>query len=68
MHHTRAEVIKRAKRELVEECLGMLRKLQGNGQVKLGAASLHFDLGQDLLDWVEEVKTALEPGEVKQSI
>jgi hypothetical protein len=53
--------------ELVEECLTMLRKLQGNGQVQLGGVALHFALGQDLLDWVEEVKTTLEPGEVKQS-
>ena len=44
-----------------------LRKLQGSGQVQLGGEALHFTLGQDLLDWVEEVKTALKPGEVKQS-
>jgi len=53
--------------ELVEECLTVLRKLQGSGQVQLGSAALHFTLGQDLLDWVEEVKTTLKPGEVKQS-
>lgn len=53
--------------ELVEECLAALRKLQGSGQVQLGAAALHFGLGQDLLDWVEEVRTTLKPGEVKQS-
>jgi hypothetical protein len=53
--------------ELVEECLAVLRKLQGSGQVQLGAAALHFGLGQDLLDWVEDVKATLKPGEVKQS-
>jgi len=53
--------------ELVEECLTVLRKLQGSGQVQLGAAALHFDLGQDMLEWVEEVKATLKPGEVKQS-
>lgn len=53
--------------ELVEECLAVLRKLQGNGQVQLGSAALHFMLGQDLLDWVEEVKTTLKPGEIKQN-
>lgn len=53
--------------ELLEECLAMLRKLQGSGQVQLGSAALHFAVGQDLLDWVEEVKTELQPGEVKQS-
>lgn len=44
-----------------------LRKLQGSGQVQLGAAALHFGLGQDLLDWVEEVRTELKAGEVIQS-
>lgn len=53
--------------ELVEECLATLRKLQASGQVQLGCTALHFTLGQDLLDWVEEVKTELKPGEVKQS-
>lgn len=57
---------KRSTPEMVEEVLGVLRKLQGNGQVHLGAAALHFNLGQDLLEWVEEVKTTLTPGEVKQ--
>jgi len=58
---------KMATPELVEECLTTLRKLQGSGQVQLGAAALHFALGQDLLEWVEEVKTTLKTGEVKQS-
>ena len=53
--------------ELVEECLAALRKLQASGQVHLGCAALHFALGQDLLEWVEEVKTELKHGEVKQS-
>jgi hypothetical protein len=58
---------KRISPELVEECLSVLRKLQGSGQVQLGGAALHFELGQDLLDWVEDVKTTLKVGEVKQS-
>ncbi len=58
---------KQATPELVEECLAALRKLQGNGQVTFGGEALHFELGQDLLDWVKEVKTELKPGEVKQS-
>ena len=53
--------------EQVEECLTVLRKWQGSGQVQFGASALHFELGQDLLDWVNEVKTTLKPGEVKQS-
>jgi hypothetical protein len=58
---------KRVAPELVEEVLTALRKLQGNGQVQLAAEALSFTLGQELLDWVEEVKTSLKPGEVKQS-
>jgi hypothetical protein len=53
--------------ELMEECLAVLRKLQGNGQVQLGCSALHFELGQDLLEWVEEIRTELKAGEVKQS-
>ena len=52
--------------DLIEECLEALRKLQDSGQVRLTAEALHFANGQGLLDWVEEVKTALKAGEVKQ--
>ena len=52
--------------DALEETLGALRKLQGSGQVQLVSKNLHFELGQDLLDWVEEIKTTLKPGEVKQ--
>lgn len=51
---------------LIEECLEMLRKLQGTGQVQLVAERIHFEAGQDLLDLVEELRTELQPGEVKQ--
>jgi len=51
---------------LVEECLEALRKLQTSGQVQLAAKALHFSIGQDLLDWVEEMKTTLQPDEVRQ--
>jgi len=57
---------KRVASDLIEACLEALRKLQDNGQVRLTAEALHFATGQGLLDWVEEVKTALKPGEVKQ--
>lgn len=50
----------------VEETLESLRRLQGNGQVQISVSTLHFEKGQDLLDWVEETKTVLSPGEVKQ--
>ncbi len=52
--------------ELLEECLEMLRKLQGTGQVQLVAERMHFEIGQNLLDLVEELRTELQPGEVKQ--
>ncbi len=53
--------------ELIEETLSVLRKLQGSGQVQLSCAALQFELGKDLLDWVEEIKTELTAAEVKQS-
>jgi hypothetical protein len=51
---------------LVEECLEALRKLQAEGQVKVEAKALCFGSGQDLLDWIKDVKTSLKPHEVKQ--
>lgn len=51
---------------VLEACLAVLRRLQDGGQVVISAPALHFRTGQDLLDWVEEVKTSLKPGEVKQ--
>jgi len=38
----------------------VLRKWQGSGTVHMGAAALHFKLGQDLLDWVVEMKITLK--------
>jgi len=52
--------------EGIEECLEMLRKLQGTGQVQLVAERIHVETGQELLDLVEELRTELQPGEVKQ--
>ena len=53
--------------DLLEECLGVLRKLQGTGQVQLAAEALSFELGAELLEWVNEIRATLKPGEVKQS-
>ena len=50
----------------VEVCLEALRLVQESGQVQLSAQSLHFDVGLDLLAWVEDAKIALQSGEVKQ--
>lgn len=51
---------------LIEECLSALRKLQGEGQVKLTAKALRFAAGQDLLAWVEDDKTSIQAHEVRQ--
>lgn len=50
----------------IEQCLEPLRKVQGDGQVKLAVKALYFATGQALLDWVEETKTTLGAGEFKQ--
>ena len=51
---------------LIEEVLEALRKLQGDGQVRLEIKALHFETGQDLLDLVGEWKQTLQPDEIKQ--
>ncbi|MGH7492158.1 MAG: DUF499 domain-containing protein [bacterium] len=51
---------------LIEGCLEALRQLQSSGQVHLAAEGILFRSGQTLLDWVEEVRATLQPGEVKQ--
>ena len=50
----------------LEEIIEQLRKLVPEGEVSLEAMSLHFPAGQDLLNWVAEVRTEIKPGEVKQ--
>ncbi len=37
-----------------------------NGQVTVSSQAIHFLTGQHLLDWLNEVKTDVRPGEVKQ--
>ena len=51
---------------LVRECLDTLRKIQTDGQVKMDAKALHFEAGQDLLNWIEDAKTTLQSSEIKQ--
>ncbi|MGH8019004.1 MAG: FN3 associated domain-containing protein, partial [Opitutaceae bacterium] len=50
----------------LEEALRPLREILGSGDVRLEASSLHFTSGQNLLDWVAEEKTTVQPGEVQQ--
>lgn len=51
---------------LIEEALLSLRKIQSSGQVQISADALHFAQGQDLLDWVAEIKATLSKTEIKQ--
>jgi hypothetical protein len=51
---------------LIEACLEALRKIQTDGQVKIEAKAMQFNTGQNPLDWVEEVRTGLQAGEVRQ--
>lgn len=48
------------------EVLEAVRKLLPDGQVGLESTALHFERGQDLLDWVNDAKTQLLPGEIVQ--
>jgi len=52
--------------EIIEKVLTVLREMQGNGQVEIDTEALLFAAGQDLLGWVEDVRTTLQMGEVKQ--
>ena len=50
----------------LREVAEAVRKLPGSGQLGVEAAAIHFDRGQQLLDWLNEVKGELKPGEVQQ--
>lgn len=50
----------------MREAADVLRKLPGSGQLSIEVGMLHFDRGQNLLDWVNEAKIDLQPGEVIQ--
>jgi len=57
---------KRVEPDLIEGAIEAMRKMQGDGQVKLETSALCFNNGQDLLNWVDDAKTEIRPGEVKQ--
>jgi len=52
--------------EKIEELIGNLRGILDEGQVNIEADALKFQKGQDLLDWVSEVKTEISKDEVEQ--
>lgn len=45
-----------------------LRKLPGPGQLAIEATSVRFDMGQQLFDWLQEIRSEPRPGEVQQLI
>ncbi|NLD45226.1 MAG: glycosyl transferase, partial [Chloroflexi bacterium] len=52
--------------EQLVEALGLLRRVQGEGQVMMEVQAVCYPTGQDLLDWVAAERTELQPGEVQQ--
>ena len=50
----------------LEGVINHLRGLLSEGQVAVEARALHFPTGQQLLDWVADVRTELQPEEVEQ--
>ncbi|MEG4445808.1 DUF499 domain-containing protein [Microcoleus sp. AT9_B5] len=50
----------------LETAVNHLRSLLADGEVEIEAQSLNFPTGQQLLDWVAEVKTELNRNEVQQ--
>ncbi len=48
------------------EAVEAIRKLPESGQVGVEAGAVYFSAGQHLLDWLNETKTDVKPGEVKQ--
>jgi hypothetical protein len=52
--------------EQLEGVINHLRGLLCEGQVALEARALHFPTDQQLLDWVADVRTELQPEEVEQ--
>jgi hypothetical protein len=43
-----------------------VRKILTDGQLGIEVGALHFEKGQGLLDWLNETKSELRPGEVQQ--
>ena len=50
----------------LSEAVEAIRKLPESGQVGLEARAIHFPTGQRLMDWLNETKADVKPGEVKQ--
>ncbi|CAN5217344.1 DUF499 domain-containing protein [soil metagenome] len=47
--------------------LGSLREIVREGQAQLKCSAIHFEKGQDLLDWIAETKENLDASQIQQS-
>ncbi len=52
--------------EKLENAVNYLRGLFCDGEVAVEVGELQFDTGQQLLDWIAEIKSELKPEEVEQ--
>ncbi len=52
--------------ESFEKTVKHLQSLTEGSQIFLNVASIHFEKGQDLLDWIADMKGSLKPGETVQ--
>ena len=43
-----------------------MQDIVGGSQVNISTRSIHFERGQQLLDWIAATHGALQPGEVSQ--
>jgi hypothetical protein len=52
--------------DAVKKLIQPLREVLGEGEVEFSGGSLVFAKGQDLIDWVAEVRTQVRPEEIEQ--
>lgn len=50
----------------LRETVSKMQDIVGPSQVNISATSIHFERGQQLLDWIAAIHGALQPGEVSQ--
>ena len=50
----------------IKKLIQPLREVLGEGEVEFSGGSLTFAKGQDLIDWVAEVRTQVKPEEIEQ--
>ncbi len=50
----------------LRETVAKMQEIIGSSQVTLSVSSIHFERGQQLLDWIAAIHGSLQPGEVSQ--